>query len=180
MQMRIATILLWPADVFRSVFGCVSPKPHRIGHRQTGPGKLPRKVRWCSVMAWACSKLGHCWCRMISTISTIGWFKSRSGRDRNQLALRRESTRWIAWCRDADARCGSRRNSRLASTITYDVLCPTHEPAIKGVQPRDINNFWMATDPDDPDRGLFDSKRYTGKFSFLRQNARLLRKYGRP
>ena len=50
-------------------------------------------------------------------------------------------------------------------TITYDVLCPTHEPAIKGVQPRDINNFWMATDPDDPDQGLFDSNRYTGEFS---------------
>ena len=50
-------------------------------------------------------------------------------------------------------------------TIIYDVLCPTHEPAIKGVQPRDINNFWMATDPDDPDRGLFDSERYTGQFS---------------
>lgn len=49
-------------------------------------------------------------------------------------------------------------------TITYDVLCPTHEPAIKGVQPRDINNFWMATDPVDPDQGLFDSKRYTGAF----------------
>ena len=50
-------------------------------------------------------------------------------------------------------------------TIIYDVLCPTHEPAIKGVQPRDINNFWMATDPDDPERGLFDSERYTGQFS---------------
>ena len=37
-------------------------------------------------------------------------------------------------------------------TITYDVLCPTHEPAIKGVQPRDINNFWMATDPDNNSR----------------------------
>jgi len=49
-------------------------------------------------------------------------------------------------------------------TITYDVLCPTPRPAINGVQPRDINNFWMATDPVDPDRGLFDSNRYTGKF----------------
>lgn len=48
--------------------------------------------------------------------------------------------------------------------ITYDVLCPTHDPAIDGVQPRDINNFWMATDPSDPDQGLFDSTRYTGKF----------------
>ena len=52
--------------------------------------------------------------------------------------------------------------TRLA--ITYDVLCPTPKPAIKGVQPRDINNFWMATDPVDPNRGLFDSARYTGAF----------------
>ena len=51
--------------------------------------------------------------------------------------------------------------------ITYDVLCPTPEPAIKGLQPRDINNFWMATDPIDPDQGLFDSKQYTGKFSIV-------------
>jgi len=50
-------------------------------------------------------------------------------------------------------------------TIVYNVLCPTPKPAIKGVQPRDINNFWMATDPADPERGLFDSDRYTGKFS---------------
>lgn len=48
--------------------------------------------------------------------------------------------------------------------ITYDVLCPTHQPAIKGVRPRDINNFWMATDPADPDQGLFDALRYTGSF----------------
>ncbi len=49
-------------------------------------------------------------------------------------------------------------------TIVYNVLCPTPKPAIKGVQPRDINNFWMATDPVDPVRGLFDPGRYTGKF----------------
>jgi hypothetical protein len=49
--------------------------------------------------------------------------------------------------------------------ITYDVLCPTQKPAINGVQPRDINNFWMATDPVDPNQGLFDSVRYTGAFS---------------
>ena len=48
--------------------------------------------------------------------------------------------------------------------ITYDVLCPTHRPAIKGVQPRDINNFWMATDPADPIQGLFDPNSYTGSF----------------
>ena len=51
-------------------------------------------------------------------------------------------------------------------TITYDVLCPTPDPAIEGIQPRDINNFWQATDVgDDPDKGLFDSQRYTGKFN---------------
>ncbi|TWU35355.1 Alginate lyase [Novipirellula aureliae] len=49
--------------------------------------------------------------------------------------------------------------------ITYDVLCPTPKTPTKGLQPRDINNFWMASDPLDPDQGLFDSKRYTGKFS---------------
>lgn len=48
--------------------------------------------------------------------------------------------------------------------ITYNVLCPTPEPAIKGVEPRDINNFWMAGDPEDPDQGLFDSARYSGNF----------------
>jgi len=51
-------------------------------------------------------------------------------------------------------------------TITYNVLCPTPDPAIKGVQPRDINNFWMAADvSDDFKLGLFDSKRYTGDFT---------------
>ena len=49
-------------------------------------------------------------------------------------------------------------------TITYDVLCPTPDPAIKGVEPRDINNFWLATDLSDPDKGLFDSDNYTGDF----------------
>lgn len=48
--------------------------------------------------------------------------------------------------------------------IVYNVLCPTPKTAIKGVQPRDINNFWMATDPDNPDKGLFDSSGYTGAF----------------
>lgn len=49
-------------------------------------------------------------------------------------------------------------------TITYDVLCPTHKPAIKGLVPRDINNFWMASDPQQAGQGLFDSERYTGAF----------------
>lgn len=49
-------------------------------------------------------------------------------------------------------------------TITYDVLCPTAKPPVAGVQPRDINNFWMASDPLEPDESLFDSARYTGAF----------------
>ncbi len=49
-------------------------------------------------------------------------------------------------------------------TITYDVHCPTHQPAIKGVQPRDLNQFWMASDPTDNPLGLFDSERFTGEF----------------
>lgn len=49
-------------------------------------------------------------------------------------------------------------------TITYEVLCPETQPAIKGLHPRDINNFWMASDLSDPENGLFDSTRYTGAF----------------
>lgn len=49
--------------------------------------------------------------------------------------------------------------------INYNVLCPTPGSETRGLQPRDINNFWMATDPLDHDQGLFDSSRYTGKFS---------------
>jgi len=49
-------------------------------------------------------------------------------------------------------------------TITYDMICPTHQPQIKGVRPRDINNFWMASDPQDAKEGLFDQARYNGAF----------------
>lgn len=49
-------------------------------------------------------------------------------------------------------------------TITYDVVCPTPAPPAKGLQPRDINNFWLASDPLDADKGLFDPARYTGAF----------------
>ncbi len=49
-------------------------------------------------------------------------------------------------------------------TITYDVICRTHDPKINGLSPTDVNNFWMAMDPIDADQGLFDSSRYTGDF----------------
>lgn len=57
-----------------------------------------------------------------------------------------------------------KKKLRTRIAITYNVLCPSHEPAIPGVVPRDINNFWLATDPLDPERGLFDPTRYTGNF----------------
>ncbi|MGJ8697198.1 MAG: right-handed parallel beta-helix repeat-containing protein [Verrucomicrobiaceae bacterium] len=50
-------------------------------------------------------------------------------------------------------------NTRV--TITYDVLCPTSPQDDKNLLPRDINNFWMANDPDGD---LFDSEKYTGDF----------------
>lgn len=57
-------------------------------------------------------------------------------------------------------------NKKLSTrvSITYDVICPSHKPAIKGVMPRDLNNFWMAQDPTESDRGIFDSRQYTGDF----------------
>jgi len=57
-----------------------------------------------------------------------------------------------------------RQKLKTRVTIMYDVLCPTPKPAITGVQPRDINNFWMATDPTGSPQGLFDPARYTGAF----------------
>jgi len=49
-------------------------------------------------------------------------------------------------------------------SITYDVICPKTDPSIDNLMPRDINNFWMASDPLDHDQGLFDSEHYTGAF----------------
>jgi hypothetical protein len=57
-----------------------------------------------------------------------------------------------------------RRKLQPRVTIAYDVLCPTPKPGAEGLQPRDINNFWMASDPRDPEKGLFDSERYSGRF----------------
>lgn len=48
--------------------------------------------------------------------------------------------------------------------IIYEVICPDNPVDKIEIIPRDINNFWMASDPVDPDLGLFDLKRYTGAF----------------
>ncbi len=47
-------------------------------------------------------------------------------------------------------------------SISYDVLCPSSPQDNKDLLPRDINNFWMANDPDGE---LFDPHKYTGNFS---------------
>lgn len=53
---------------------------------------------------------------------------------------------------------------RTRVTITYEVRCPVADPAVKGVEPKDVNQFWLASDPENPGGGLFDSGRYTGDF----------------
>ena len=52
--------------------------------------------------------------------------------------------------------------NRLA--ITYEVVCPKLEAGSKSFLPRDVNNFWLASDPVDPVSGLFDAERYAGDF----------------
>lgn len=89
--------------------------------------------------------------------------QERSGFARAKVVAREHSLDCLLPGRGCTVWFKKKLPSRVA--ITYDVLCPTPTPAIKGVQPRDINNFWMATDPLDRDQGLFDSNRYTGKFS---------------
>lgn len=53
--------------------------------------------------------------------------------------------------------------TRLA--ISYDVICPESPNEIRGVEPRDVNNFWLASDSSGSEKGLFDPKRYNGKFT---------------
>ena len=48
--------------------------------------------------------------------------------------------------------------------ITYEVVCPEPEEGMRGVAVKDVNNFWLASDRKDREKGLFDSNRYTGAF----------------
>lgn len=57
-----------------------------------------------------------------------------------------------------------KRKLQTRITISYNVICPTPMPPIEGVHPRDINNFWMASDPRAAEQGLFNSTNYTGAF----------------
>ena len=57
--------------------------------------------------------------------------------------------------------------NRLA--ITYDVICPEPKKGSRGLQPKDVNNFWLASDPVDPEKGLFDLSRYNGGFNSYRK-----------
>lgn len=53
--------------------------------------------------------------------------------------------------------------TRLA--ISYEVLCPEPQEGMKGVEVKDVNNFWLASDPEDSQKGLFDPTRYDGGFT---------------
>ena len=50
-------------------------------------------------------------------------------------------------------------------TISYEVICPAPAEGMKGIEAKDVNNFWLASDPLDPQKGIFDSERYTGNFT---------------
>lgn len=47
--------------------------------------------------------------------------------------------------------------------ITYRVRCPLDTLDDPGIQARDLNNFWHATDPS-RSLGVFDAEHYTGNF----------------
>jgi len=49
-------------------------------------------------------------------------------------------------------------------TIVYRVLCPLESLRDPGIQARDINNFWHASDPTSA-AGVFDPVRYNGRFA---------------
>ena len=53
---------------------------------------------------------------------------------------------------------------KTRTVVTYDVICPAPEEGMRGVEVKDVNNFWLASDPEDREKGLFDSSRYTGSF----------------
>lgn len=89
--------------------------------------------------------------------------QERSGYPPANVEVRENSLDCLLPGRGCTAWFKQKLSTRVA--ITYDVICPTPKPTIKGVQPRDINNFWMATDPSGRDQTLFDSSRYTGKFA---------------
>ena len=48
--------------------------------------------------------------------------------------------------------------------ITYDVICPKPAEDSIGIMAKDVNNFWLASDPLDPEKGLFNKDRYNGSF----------------
>ena len=62
--------------------------------------------------------------------------------------------------------------NRLA--ITYEVVCPEPIDGVRGLEPKDVNNFWLASDPvseTGDTTGLFEASRYDGGFgSYSKMN----------
>lgn len=54
---------------------------------------------------------------------------------------------------------------KTRTVITYEVICPESDEGMKGVEVKDVNNFWLASDPSYFEKGLFDSERYDGGFT---------------
>ena len=115
----------------------------------------PGKSLWCSVTAWAGSRSVLLARDDFENLNNwVVQIQTRSGFAPAKVVARDHSLDCLLPGRGCTVWFKQKLPTRVA--ITYDVLCPTPKPAIKGIQPRDINNFWMATDPLDRDQGLFD------------------------
>ena len=57
-----------------------------------------------------------------------------------------------------------KKKLKTRTAITYEVVCPAPASESRDLAPSDLNQFWMATDPADAGRGLFDAERYDGGF----------------
>ena len=58
-----------------------------------------------------------------------------------------------------------REKMKTRLSISYEVICPEATEGMRGVVVKDVNNFWLASDVEDKENGLFDSDRYYGNFS---------------
>lgn len=58
-----------------------------------------------------------------------------------------------------------KKKLKTRTAITYEVVCPEPKEGVPGLAVKDVNHFWLATDPKDSKEGLFDSERYNGEFT---------------
>lgn len=58
-----------------------------------------------------------------------------------------------------------REKMKTRLSISYEVICPEPTDEMRGIAVKDVNNFWLASDVEDKEGGLFDDDRYSGNFS---------------